>query len=56
MYVDGIGPAVLELLSVKVISGNHHSSGILENLRQYEACFTENDITSDKSQFPIIKN
>ena len=23
MYVDGIGPAVLELLSVKVISGNH---------------------------------
>ena len=61
MYIAGISPAVLELLSFKVISGNHQrgnhlSSGIFENLRQHEARFTENDITSDKSQFPIIKN
>ena len=61
MYIAGIGPAVFELLSFKVISENYQRGLTLvqesvENLRQYKARFTENDITSDKSQFPIIKN
>ena len=26
------------------------------NAQKYEACFTENDVTYDRSQFPNIKN
>ena len=55
MYIAGIGQAVLELLSFKVESGNHQRgisllqkiSGIFGN----EARSTENNVTSDKSQF-----
>ena len=51
--IAGIGQAVLELLSFKVGSGNQEIFG---NLRKYEALFTENHVTSGKSQFPKIKN
>ena len=60
MYIAGIGQAVLELLSFKVGLGNHQknllTSEIFGHLRQYEARSTENDVTSDKSQFPNITN
>ena len=60
MYIAGIGQAVLELLSFKVESRNHQRgifilqkfSDIFGNMRRS----TENDVTSDKSQFPNIKN
>ena len=55
MYIAGIGQAVLELLSFKVGSkGNLLTSEIVGKLQLYEAHFTENDVTSDKSQFPNI--
>ena len=61
MYIAGIGQSVLELLSFKVGSGNHQRgisllqkfSDIFGNI---EARFTENDVTSDKSQFLNIKS
>ena len=61
MYIAGIGPAVLKLLSLEVISENHQRgitlvqefSKIFGNMRPQ---MTKNDITYDKSQFPIIKN
>ena len=61
MYIAGIGQAVLKLLSFKVESGNQPRgtslpSEIFGHLRSYEARSTENDVTSDKSQFPYIKN
>ena len=62
MYIVGIGQAVLKLLSLKVGSGNLKpqenllTSEIFGHLRHYEARSTENDVTSDKSQFPNIKN
>ena len=61
MYIAGIGQAILELLSFKVGSGNHQRGiSLLQKLsdilRWYEARSTENDVTSDKSQFPNIKN
>ena len=61
MNITGIGQAVLELLSFEFGSGNHQrgnllTSEIFGNLRKCEARFTENDVTSDKSQFPNIKN
>ena len=54
MYIAGIGQAVLELLSFKVGSGNHHRG--LSLLQKYEARSTENDVTSEKSHFPSIKS
>ena len=62
MYIVGIGQAVLELLSFKVQSRNHQRgisllqkfSDIFGNI--YEARSTENDATSDKSQFSNIKH
>ena len=57
MYFTGIGQAVLELLSFKVKSGNHQrGSAYFRHFRKYEARFTENDVTYEKSQFPNIKN
>ena len=61
MYITGIGEAVLELLSFEAGSGNPQKGNLLTsemfgNLRKYEARFTENDVTFDKSQFPNIKN
>ena len=55
MYMTGIDQ-VVPLLSFHVGSGNHLTSEIFGNLRKYEARFTENDVTSDKSQFPNITN
>ena len=61
MYVAGIGQAVLELLSFKVGSRNHQ--GGISLLQKFSDIFgnmrlvpPENDVTSDKSQFPNIKN
>ena len=55
MYITGIGKAVLELSSFKVESWNHQrESSYLEifgNLQKYEAYFTKNDVTYDRSQF-----
>ena len=52
---------VLELLSFKVGSGNHQRG--ISLLQKFSEIFgneadhsTENDITSDKSQFPNINN
>ena len=60
LYIAGIGQAVLKLLSFKVRSGNNEgnvlASEIFGNFRYYEDRFTENDVNSDKSQFPNIKN
>ena len=61
MYIAGIGQAVLELLSFKVVLGNHQRgislfqkfSDIFGNMRLVP---TENAVTSDKSQFPNITN
>ena len=33
--------------------GNLLTSEIFGNLQKYEACFTENDVIYDKSQFPL---
>ena len=59
MCITGISQTVLELLSFKVGSGNHKQespySEIFGNLPKYEARFTGDDVTSDKSQFPNIK-
>ena len=58
MHFTRIGHAVLELLSFKVRSGNQQRGislfQVFDNLRKYEAHFPENDVTSDKSQFPQI--
>ena len=57
MYITGIGPAVLELLSFQVEpKGNLLTSKIVGNLRKCEARFTKTDITSDRSRFPNKKN
>ena len=57
MYFTGIGQAVLELLSFKVKSGNRQRGiFLLHNFRKYESRFTKNDVTYDKSQFPITNN
>ena len=62
MYIAGIGQAVLELLSFKVRPGNHQRGiSLLQKFSEifgnmHKARFTENDVTSDKSQFPNIKN
>ena len=56
MYITGIGQTVLELLSFEVRSGNHQIGISLENLQTYEAHFTKNDVTTDKSQCPNIRN
>ena len=58
-YITGIGQAILELLSFKLgqgITKGESPSKIFGHLRSYEARSTENDVTSDKSQFPNIKN
>ena len=60
MYIARISQAVLELLSFTVGSGNHQRGiSLLQKCSESfgnEACFTENDVTYDKSQFPNIKN
>ena len=57
VYIAGNGQAVLELFSFKVSSGNHQRRiSILQKFRTSSARSTENDVTSDKSQFPYIKN
>ena len=57
MYIAGIGQAVLELLSFKVESGNHQRGISFRNFRTSSVTrSTENDVTSDKAQFPNIKN
>ena len=57
MYIAKIGQAVLELLSFKSGSRNHQRGiSVLQKLSENEARSTENDVTSDKSQFPNIKN
>ena len=59
-YIAGIGQAVLELLTLSWVrespKGNLLTSKIFQHLRYYKARSTENDITSDRSQFPNIKN
>ena len=59
--IAGIGQAVLELLSFKVGSGNHQRGiSLLQKFSEIfgnmSLGFTENDVISDKSQFPKIKN
>ena len=62
MYITVIGQAVLELLSFEVRPGNHQMgisllqkfSEIFANMRLDH--LTENDVISDKSSFPNIKN
>ena len=59
MNIAGIGHPVLQLLRFKVGPGNHLkgvllTSEVFTNLRQYEARFTEHDVTPDRSQFPNI--
>ena len=60
IYIAGIGQAVLELFSFKVEPGNHQRGiSLLQKFSDIfgnEARSTENDVTSDKSQFPNIKN
>ena len=57
MYITGVGPTVLELLSLRSGKGiTEEESRYFRNFRKYEARFTENDVTSDKSQFPNFKN
>ena len=53
MYITG---SVKLLLSFDVGSGNHQRGISFRNFRKYEAHFTGNDVTSDKSQFPNIEN
>ena len=59
IYINGISQAVLKLLSMEVgqgITKGKSPSEIFGNLRNYDARVSENDITTDKSQFPNIKN
>ena len=57
MYIALIGQAVLELLSFKVESGNQQRGiSLLQKFSEIWGHSTENDVTSDKSQFPNIKN
>ena len=55
MYITGIGQAKLQKSSQGITKWGSPSE-IFRNLQKYEAHFTENDVTSDKSQFPNIKN
>ena len=55
--ITGIGQAVLELLIFEIGQGiTKGKSPYFRNFRKYEACFTENDVTPDKSQFSNIRN
>ena len=58
MYIIGIGQAVLEVLNFEFGPGNHQRGISLSfgNHRKYEVRFMENNVTSDKSQFPKIRN
>ena len=56
MYIAGIGRTVLELLSFKESESESESeSPYLKKFLEILARFTENDLTTDKSQFPNIK-
>ena len=60
MYIAGIGQAVLKLLSFKIGSGNHQRGISLP--QKFSDMFGNTRLvslkiaTSDKSQFPNIKN
>ena len=53
MYIAGIGRAILKLVSFEDESVNHKKG--ISLLQKFSGIFG-NDVTSDKSQFPNIKN
>ena len=56
MYITGMGEAVLQLLSFESGQGiTNGESPYFRNFPKYEARFTKNDVTSDKSQFSNIE-
>ena len=54
--IAGIGQAILELLTFKVGSRNYQGGISFRNFRKSEVRFTENDVTSDKSQSQSLKS
>ena len=65
--IAGIGQAVLELLSFKSRLRESPKGNLLQKFseifgniedssQKFSEIFTENDVTSDNSQFPNIKN